>query len=58
MFFLEQRLKSEYGRVIRVIKRTEKVGGDLKNLLRIQDDGVGEIHLVSSQVAATCYRMD
>lgn len=38
---LEQRLASEYGRVIRIIERMEAVVEELKKLLRIQDDDVG-----------------
>lgn len=43
---LEQRLASEYGRAVRIITRMEEIVGDLKKLLRIQNDDVGKIQLV------------
>ena len=49
---LEQRLASEYGRVVRIIKRMEEVMGDLKKLLKIQDDDVGDTELFISHVSS------
>lgn len=43
---LEQRLASEYERVVRIIKRMEEVVEDLKKLLRIQNDDVGDTQLI------------
>lgn len=48
---LEQRLASEYGRVVRIVKRMEEAMEDLKKLLRIEEDDVGEIHLPSHLVS-------